>query len=462
MRDETGYGGKTVLVAGAGRSGLAAAEFLIGRGARVILSDAKAAEQLDAAARGLAESSGGMLRLECGAHRADSFARCDLVVASPGVPLSLPEFERSRRAGIPVIAEVELAFRHLRGRIVAITGSNGKTTTTALVAHLLQNAGMRAWAAGNIGLALTGLVSRSTPEDVHVVELSSFQLEGIAGFRPWIGSILNITPDHLDRYGSFEDYAAAKRRIFRNQGPDDYAVLNADDARTAAMADQLAAATVLFSRSRPVGHGVFLRGGRVIFRGGGRETALFSSGAIGLPGAHNLENVLAAAAMAILAGAPPESLEEGVGRFEGLEHRIEFVAEIDGVRYYNDSKATNVDAAIKSLEAFPGGIVLIAGGRDKGGDFSLLRDAVRRRVKHLVAIGEAAGAIRRALGREVGITGASSMPEAVALSRQYAGPGDTVLLAPACASFDMFADYEHRGRAFKDAVRGAGLPEPLR
>ena len=452
---EMEYGGKTALVAGAAKSGLASARFLLGCGARVILTDTRTEDDLkneivelqDFAARS------GELVLELGGHRDDSFAHCDFVVVSPGIPLSLPFFETSRKAGIPVIAEVELAYRHLKGKIIGITGSNGKTSTTTLVADLLNGAGLEAHAAGNIGTPLISFAGDSKPSDFYSVELSSFQLESIRDFRPFVGSILNLTPDHMDRYAGFEDYSAAKERLFMNQERTDFAVLNADDPRTAAMATRVRAEPVLFSRLRIAGHGAFVRDDRVIFRDGQNEKDLFAVSAIGLKGTHNLENVLAACAMAILAGAPPESLEESVRRFKGVEHRIEWVRDLDGVQYFNDSKATNVDAAIKSLESFPGNILLIAGGRDKAGDFSPLRTLVRERVKHLVLIGEAADKIREALSGAAAMSEAASMGEAVSMCRSLARPGDVVLLAPACASFDMFDNYEHRGRVFKEAVR---------
>ena len=454
----TNYNGKTALVVGAGRSGLSAARFLLGGGAHVILSDSRDRTALDASISGLDESAGvtGALELELGGHRPESFERCDFAVVSPGVPLTLPEFEMCRKAGIPIMAEIELAFRHLRGRIIGITGSNGKTTTTSLVSELLTGAGMRGYAAGNIGIPLTDLVADSTPEDIYAVELSSFQLEGIRDFRPWIGSVLNLTPDHMNRYDSYENYAAAKRRIFMNQGTDDFAVLNADDAATASIAAELRATPVMFSRLKEIPYGAFVRNERAVFREPRGEKDLFPLESIRLRGSHNLENVLAACTMAILAGVPPETLDKSVQKFEGVEHRIEFVSEIDGVQYFNDSKATNVDAAIKSIESFPGNILLIAGGQDKGGNFLLLRKPVQQRVKRLVLIGEASGAIRDSLGDVVETSNAETMQEAVLFCKQHAKSGDIVLLAPACASFDMFRDYEHRGRIFKDAVRVKG------
>jgi UDP-N-acetylmuramoylalanine--D-glutamate ligase len=448
------YRGKTAIVAGAGRSGIAASRFLLARDARVILTDTSRREDLEPGISGLLETAGhsGELVLELGGHRSESFEKCDFVVASPGIPMTIPPFEASRSAGIPVIAEVELAYRHLKGKIIGITGSNGKTTTTALASELLAGSGLKAFAAGNIGTPLISFAADSSPENIYVVELSSFQLEGIREFRPFIGSILNLTPDHLDRYSDFKDYVAAKRRIFMNQGQDDFAVLNADDTGTAAMRTELRSKPVLFTRLKILDRGAFVRNGRVIFSDEQSERDLFALDAVKLMGAHNLENVLASCSIAILAGADPESLEKSIRGFKGVEHRIEFVSELEGVRYYNDSKATNVAATIKSLEAFPGNILLIAGGRDKEGDFTLLRPLVRERVKHLVLIGESAEKIRKALSGVTDTSSAESLEEAVVMCRELARAGDVVLLAPACASFDMFRDYAHRGRTFKEAV----------
>ena len=453
----TEYRGKTVLVAGAGLSGIAAARFLLGRGARVTLSDSKKREDLEPDISGLIESaalSSGELVLEPGGNRSESFASADLVVASPGIPLSLPVFEAGRKAGVPVIAEVELAYRHLKGKILGITGSNGKTTTTALTAELLTGAGLKARVAGNIGTPLIRFVEESTPDDIYVVELSSFQLEAIAEFRPFAAALLNLTPDHMDRYAGFEEYIAAKARIFMNQAAGDFAILNADDSRVAAMAASVHSRAMLFSRTGEVSCGVFVRNSSVIFRDGNCEKKLFPVDAVNIRGAHNLENVLAASLLALTAGAPPESLEAGIRKFHGVEHRLEYVASINGVAYFNDSKATNVDAVIKALEAFAGGIHLIAGGRDKDGDFTALRPFVEERVKQVILIGEAAEKIRRALSGAAEINDAASLPEAVALCRAAAKPGDVVLLAPACASFDMFDNFGHRGSIFKKAVAG--------
>jgi len=450
------YSRKTVLVAGAGRSGIASARFLLGRGARVILSDSKRREALEPGVSELLEYAAGFsgqLILEFGGNRAESFVKGDLVVVSPGIPLSSPFFEISRKAGVPVIAEIELAYRHLKGKIIGITGSNGKTTTTTLTAELLSGAGLKARSAGNIGTPLVQFVEESTPDDIYVVELSSFQLEAISAFRPFAAALLNLTPDHMDRYGGFEDYSAAKARIFMNQTSDDFAILNADDPRTAAMTASISAGTLLFCRTGEVTAGAFVRNGSVIFRGGEGDVELFPIDAMHVRGVHHLENVLAASLLALVAGAPPESLEANIRKFNGVEHRLEYVASIGGVEYYNDSKATNVDAVIKALEAFAGGIHLIAGGRDKDSDFAALRPLVEKRVRQVILIGEAAEKMRITLSGSAKIRNAVSLPEAVAFGRAEAEPGDVVLLAPACASFDMFENYEHRGRVFKETVQ---------
>ena len=449
----TEYSGKKVLVVGAARSGVAAAEFLLARGATVVLTDCRRLEELPASVGRLRGGvAGNRLLLELGGHRAASFRECDLVVTSPGVPLSIGFFTESRSAGVPIIAEVELAYRHIKGRILGITGSNGKTTTTELVAEMLRAGGLHGHAAGNVGVPLISFVAESTAEDFYATELSSFQLEGIERFRPAVATILNLTPDHLDRYAGFEEYAAAKRRIFMNQKPGDFAVLNLDDPLVAAIAVELQSTAVFFSRQGQPQRGTYVDSGRVLHRDGASEKELFLVDDITLRGEHNLENVLAAATVSLLAGVPAEGLCDAVRRFKGVEHRLEWVAEINGVHYFNDSKATNVDATIKAIRAFPGGIHLIAGGRDKGADFSTLRDLVRDRVRELVLIGEAAETIERALAGQTDIRRAASLEEAVHVCRRHALPGEIVLLAPACASYDMFTNYEHRGRVFKESV----------
>ena len=440
--------GSNILVVGAAKSGIAAAEFLHARGARVTVNDAKPESELSAAADLKAQG----IAVVAGAHPAELFEKAELIVASPGVPLALEPFQRAGKAGVEIISEIELAARFLRGRLIGITGSNGKTTTTTLIGEVLKHAGLPVQVGGNIGTPLITLVETSRDDSFTVIELSSFQLEAVQSMRLFAAVLLNITPDHLDRYASMDDYAAAKARIFLNQTPEDLAVLNADDARVAAMHTLTSAHVVYFSRRREPEAGIFLRGAEIISRSEGCEASLLSRAEIGLHGDHNLENVMSALAVGLACGAAPDSMRETIRSFRGVEHRLEFVASIGGVDFYNDSKATNVDAAIKSLEAFPGHLIPILGGKDKGSDYAPLAPLVTERCEHVILIGAAADKIAAALSHTRPLHRAATMPEAVELGFRLAHPGDTVLLAPACASFDMFDNYEHRGRVFKEAV----------
>lgn len=441
--------GKKLLIVGLARSGAAAAEFAVKHGARVAINDARPESELT----GAAELRTKGIEIIAGSHPAGLFEKSDLIVVSPGVPLALPQFEEARQAGVPIISEVEFAAWYLKGRLIGITGSNGKTTTTTLIGELLSGGGLPTQVGGNIGTPLISLVETSRDESYTVAELSSFQLEAIDRLHAFAAVLINITPDHLDRYDSMDDYAAAKARIFCNQTPEDVAVLNADDERVSQMRGLTRARAVFFSRARQLDEGIFLRGTQIIERQGGRERSLIDRSEIQLMGDHNLENVMAALAVGSFCGVPVESMRSTISRFKGVEHRLEYVDEIDGIRFYNDSKATNVDAAIKSLEAFPGGIIAIFGGKDKGGDFAPLAPLVRERCREVILIGAAAGKIRAALENTRPLHHAASMEEAVALGLSLGSPGDVVLLAPACASFDMFTSYEHRGRVFKEAVR---------
>ena len=441
--------GKKILVVGLARSGAAAATFLAERGARVTVNDAKPESELSAASELRTQG----IEIVAGNHLPELFVNSDLIVASPGVPLVLEPFQKARAAGVPIISEVELAARFLRGRLIGITGSNGKTTTTTLIGELLRDAGLPTQVGGNIGAPLIGLVESSRDDGLTVIELSSFQLEAVEQMHLFTAVLLNITPDHLDRYASMEDYAAAKARILINQTPEDLAVLNADDARVSQMKSLTQAHTVYFSRERVLDEGICLRGDEVVSRSDGQERGLISREEIGLRGAHNLENVMAALAVGLACGASPDSMRATIRNFKGVEHRLEFVAEINGVKFYNDSKATNVDAAIKSLEAFPGGVIVILGGKDKGSDYAPLAPLVRERCAHVILIGAAAKKIEAALQNTRPLHHAATMPEAVNLGFKLSRAGDTVLLAPACASFDMFDNYEHRGRVFKEAVK---------
>jgi UDP-N-acetylmuramoylalanine--D-glutamate ligase len=441
--------GKRVLVVGLARTGIAASLFCAARGARVTATESRPEADMAEAAEKLRAAG---CQVELGGHTEASFLEQDLIIPSPGVPADAPLLEAARRKGIPVWSEIELAWRFLKGRLIGITGSNGKTTTTSLVAHILETAKLPVILAGNIGTPVISRVEDSSDESLTVAELSSFQLELIEKFRPNIAVFLNLTPDHLDRHPSLAAYGKAKARIFENQTETDSAVLNADDPATTPYAPSRPQ-VYWFSRSKRVAQGAFLRGEEVVFRREGEETVLLRRGDIGLRGEHNVENVLAGVSAAHLAGAGPEVIGEGVRSFAGVEHRLEFVAEIGGVSYYNDSKATNVDATLKALDAFPGRLYVILGGKDKGSDYTVLREALRRKAVAALLIGAAAEKIERQIAGSVPIVRAETLECAIRVAAERAQAGDTVLLAPACASFDQFDNYEHRGRVFKQLVR---------
>jgi UDP-N-acetylmuramoylalanine--D-glutamate ligase len=438
--------GQRVTVAGAARSGIAAAELLASRGAVVTLSDTRA--ELDQADR--LEQRG--ITLERGGHLADTFASADLVVLSPGVPPDLAVIDAARRKGVPVIGEVELASRWLKGRVIAITGTKGKSTTTALIGRILEAGGHPVTVGGNIGAPLSAQVEGSTAKTLHVVETSSFQLEQIDAFHPWIAVMLNFSPDHLDRHPSVEAYAAAKARIFENQQPGDFAVINADDPQVLAMARRGRAVQRLFARTTAIDEGTVVEAGWIVNRRNGSRDRLVPLDAIHLIGPHLVDDVLAAATVGVLAGVAPAAMTAAVDAFPGLEHAMELVGECGGVRFVNDSKATNVDAALRSIESFAANVVAIMGGRFKGGDLRLLRQPLAARARALVAIGEAAPLLHEALDDVIPVVDADTMDAAVERAFTLARPDGVVLLAPACASFDMFRDYAERGRRFKAAV----------
>jgi UDP-N-acetylmuramoylalanine--D-glutamate ligase len=431
--------GQNVTVVGAARSGIAAAMLLAERGARVTLSDARPA--LEEAPEATLRRAG--VSLELGGHRHETFQSADLIVLSPGVPLDQPGIVAARGAGVPIIGEIELASRWLTGRLVAITGTKGKSTTTTLTGRMFDAGGLKAIVGGNIGTPLSSQVAASTPETFHIVEVSSFQLETIVSFHPWIAVLLNLSSDHLDRHGSMDAYAAAKGRIFENQTEDDFAVVNADDPQTLALARASRARKVLFSVGAPV----------------------VPLSSIRLLGRHLFSDVMAAATVAQIAGVPHDAMVRAVESFSGLEHALEPVAIVDGVRFVNDSKATNVEAAQRAIESFDGGLVVIMGGRFKSGDFSLLREPLQSRGATVVAIGEATGLIREAFEGSVPVEAVETLEAAVRRSFELAKSGGhvrqreelpaaehVVLLAPACASFDMFRDYAERGQVFKTEV----------
>jgi len=437
---------KRVTVAGAARSGLAAAELLVRRGARVTLSDSRS--ELPAADR--LRTLG--VTLELGGHTRDTFTSADLVVLSPGVPPGQDAVQAARDRGVPVIAEIELASRWLQGRVIAITGTKGKSTTTALTGRMLEAAGFKVTVGGNIGSPLSAQVSESTPDTFHVVETSSFQLEQIDTFHPWIAVMLNVSPDHLDRHPGVAAYVAAKARIFENQNASDFAVINADDPAVLALARRGRATARQFSLAGTIDIGTVVEGGWIVDRQRARAERLVPLDVIHLLGAHLVNDVMAAATVGVIAGAAPAAMTAAVDAFHGLEHAMELVADVGGVRFVNDSKATNVESALRSIESFDRDLVPIMGGRFKGGDLRVLRDPLKARANALVAIGEARPLLREALGDVVDVHEADSLADAIDRAYELAKPSGVVLLAPACASFDMFRDYAERGRMFKEEV----------
>jgi len=450
--------GRRVLVVGLGRSGVAAARLLQAQGAHVTVTDQKSQDELK---EQVAALSGLPIRFQLGRHETSSLLSVDLVVISPGVPIHQPLIQATEARGIPVIGEIELAADFISSPILAITGTNGKSTTTTLVGEILKTAGKRVFIGGNLGRPLSEAVGLNSsqvgsPWDFVVAEVSSFQLERVKTFRPKIAAYLNLTPDHLDRHGTLKAYAMLKARLFENQGPEDFAVLNADDPEVHRTGQSLRSQIVWFSRMRPVdpplGHGIYLDGPDLVSTIGRKRSVLQRSD-LRLRGVHNLENVLAAMAVAQLAGCDDDAIAKALRQFSGLEHRLEWVRTKDGVTYINDSKGTNIGAAIRSLESFSEPIIWIAGGREKGTDFSVLREIIQSRVKEAIFYGEARDKLRKALDGTTRIKETEKLSEAVVLAASVAAPGEVVLLSPACASFDQFRDFEERGKAFKDAVK---------
>ncbi len=448
--NDLGLRGTRVTVVGLARSGVAACRVLAAQGAHVTGTDRSPRESLRA---DVAELERLGVTIEAGGHRPASFAEAGLIVLSPGVPTEMPLIQEARLRGVPVWGEVELAYRLTPARFLGITGTNGKSTTTSLLGTMLDAAGIRAVVAGNIGTALCDVVPSLGASDSVVAELSSFQLETIVHFRPAVAVLLNLAPDHLDRYPDVEPYYAAKARIFMNQTPADTAVLNADDPLVLERAKSFRAQPRLFSRTRTVGDGAYIRNGILMVRRQGSAEQVCGVDAIRIQGLHNLENSLAAAAAAATAGASAPAMAEALRTFPGLPHRLELVAEIVGVKYVNDSKGTNVGAVLKSLEGYQQGVILIAGGKDKGGDFRPLRPLVESRVKALILIGQARDAIATQLAGACPMEEAATLQDAIRRGMALGKPGDTVLLSPACASFDMFRDFEHRGDVFRQTVQ---------
>jgi UDP-N-acetylmuramoylalanine--D-glutamate ligase len=449
---------KRVLVVGLGKSGVASALFLKAKGARVTVSDSKPQDQLKDQIPVLLDNG---IAVETGGHGERTFRGQDLIVISPGVPTDSPPLVQARALGENVIGEVELAAQFFPGRIVAITGSNGKTTTTTLAGEIITAAGYRTAVGGNIGTPAISLVESATADTIAVLEVSSFQLETIQTFRPQIAVVLNVTPDHLDRHRTFAAYADAKARIFENQRAGDFTVLNADDPTCVELANRTRAQVFWFSRTAEAKQGAFVHEGRLFFRDASSQKEILLVSEIPLKGAHNVENVLAAVCVGALLGCEPDRIRTAVRNFKAVEHRLEHVATMGGVDYYNDSKATNVDATIKAIESFAANIHLILGGKDKGSDYTVLNELLQKRVKRVYTIGAAAAKIESQIvspkngGPE--IDHAETLETAIRHAAEAATPGDIVLLAPACASFDQFRNYEHRGKVFKQVVSSLDL-----
>ena len=446
---------KRVLVVGLGKSGVASALFLNSRGAQVTVSDSKTEDQLREEIPVLLDHG---IAVETGGHGDRTFRGQNLIVVSPGVPVDAAPLVQARAQGETVIGEIELAAQFLAGPIVAVTGSNGKTTTTTLAGEIIVAGGFQTAVGGNIGTPAVSLIERVTSETVVVLEISSFQLETIQTFRPKVAVVLNVTPDHLDRHRTFETYANAKARIFENQTATDFSVLNADDPTCVEMIKKTQAEVFWFSRNKEVNRGAYVKDGCILFRDAKGQHHVMLVSEISLKGLHNLENVLAGVCIGMLMGCQPEQIRGAVRAFRAVEHRLEYVATVGGVQYFNDSKATNVDATIKALESFPANVHLILGGKDKGSDYTVLNELIRQRVKRVYTIGAAATKIESQIaGAE--IIHAETLETAVKRATASAMDGDVVLLAPACASFDQFNNYEHRGRVFKELVHAVLLQE---
>ncbi|MBN1930069.1 MAG: UDP-N-acetylmuramoyl-L-alanine--D-glutamate ligase [Desulfobacterales bacterium] len=447
---------KNILIVGLGVSGSAAARFLKNRGASVTVTDMAAEKELTAYASVLRELN---IRMELGQHRMETFEKADLIILSPGVPHTIFPVKRAQAKGIPVFGEIELAYRFIREPIIAVTGTNGKTTTTTLLGEMLKNSGMDVFVGGNIGNPLIGYADQKEKADIIVAELSSFQLDTIDTFRPKVAVVLNITEDHLDRYPDFTAYVQSKGRIFENQQADDIAVLNGSDSYVRSLSKKIRSKKLFFNA-----HSENEKGATIHCNGSQNDCRIIVNTQTGLqstlilkrdklPGKHNLENIAAACLAASAAGADPMGIQSALEKFKGLPHRLEYVDTIHQVMYFDDSKATNVDSVFRALECFDQPIILIMGGRDKGGNFEILKNRLRERTKALIAIGESKNVIRSALKGITAIQTAETMEEAVFLAHRAAAPGDVVLLSPACSSFDMYRSYAHRGEIFCHAVK---------
>ena len=441
--------GKKILVVGLARTGIATAKFLKAKGSLVTATEVKPKEEMQEAVE---ELKGMDIATEWGGHRIETFLKQEMIVVSPGVDLNIEPIQRATQQGVQVVSEIELAYQFIHVPIIAITGTNGKTTTTLLIGEMLKEDGKKVGVGGNVGEPLILFADGEGRWEVLVVEISSFQLEAIKDFRPQISVLLNITEDHLDRYPSYDDYIRAKMRIFANQNSGDLAVLNSDDPIVMRFGERINVRKVLFSLKGKLDEGAFSNGRTISLRRAGNEEK-YSLAKTPLKGVHNVENMMAALTAARMFGCSKKAIQSALNRFKGLEHRLEFVREIGGVRFYNDSKGTNVGSVVKSLQSFKEPVILIAGGKDKNGDLSPLEGLIRKRVRHLILIGEAKERMNRELGGLTDTVMAKTMEEAVQLAHRTAKAGEVVLLSPACSSFDMFKDYKERGKIFKEAVQ---------
>ncbi|HYE82688.1 MAG TPA: UDP-N-acetylmuramoyl-L-alanine--D-glutamate ligase [Clostridia bacterium] len=445
--------GKKVLIIGAAVTGVPVVKEMASMGADVVLNDFKKVDELKEVVAEIEELP---IRLVAGGHPPELAENCDFVVISPGVPLDIPLVQRAKALGKEVISEIELAFRLTEAPIAAITGTNGKTTTTALLGEIMKTGRRKAFVTGNIGHAMILEVKNARPEDVFVLEVSSFQLESTISFKPRVSAILNITPDHLNRHKTMENYIDAKCKVFINQDEKDFTILNGDDPETSRVADRPKSKVLLFSRKKEVAQGAYLENGQIVIRIDNKKENIIHKDKIYIPGNHNLENALAASLMAYCLGVRPSDIAAALESFKGVEHRIEYVEELEGVIYYNDSKGTNSDASIKAIEAMKRPTVIIAGGYEKGSEYDDFIGAFGDVVKHMVLIGKTADKLERT-AHDHGFMNthrARDLKEAVQKCHELARPGDCVLLSPACASWDMFRNYEERGRLFKEYVRG--------
>jgi UDP-N-acetylmuramoylalanine--D-glutamate ligase len=448
--------GKKVLVVGLARTGIGVVRFLAEQRARVVGTDIRSADELRPY---LSEIRGLNVVTELGEHRIETFLRSDLIVVSPGVPLSIEPIVAARESGIEVISEIELACRFIRDPIIGVTGTNGKTTTSILLGDVLKVSGKEVFVGGNVGNPLIGCAGLGK-HDYVVAEISSFQLEAIHEFRPHIALMLNISEDHLDRYPHYEEYVRAKFRLFLNQRASDFAVLNADDATINVMSSEIKARKSYFSLTSPLKAGAFFDRDSLIYRDSKGKAEHFKLARVSLQGIHNIENMLSVVVTAKICSCPKEAIQTALESFRGLPHRLEFVRELDGVSFYNDSKGTNVGSVVKSLRSFKEPIILIAGGKDKGGTYDPLKRILKEKVKRLILIGEARGRMAKAFGTSVSTTDADTLEEAVHRAFSESKQGDVVLLSPACSSYDMFRDYEERGNLFKEIVNQLGRDYP--